>query len=156
MKGKMKETVRKWWVLAIVATLALSLTSCGMKRTSLMSGGGVGCDGDLGYFTIATYPLGGKKYEVRITALEVNDPGDIVDIALAIDQPADWDVLTKDPVALYPGKVFRYEIFDTDLDYFDTVMITSARQNGEIYPLGNSEKANACYLPVPGESDQGY
>lgn len=156
MKGKMKETVRKWWVLVVVATLALSLTSCGMKRSSLMSGaGGVACNGDLGYFSVATFPIGNNEYELRITALEINDPGDIVDVALVYPDPYDYKVLVPE-TSLQPGKVLRLRISDVDLESYEYVSLTSATP-GQIYAGANKEKANDCYLPFPGESDNwGY
>lgn len=63
MKGKIKETVNKWWVLVVVAALALSLTSCGKRRTTLM-GGGLSCTGELGEFTVAIEPSGNGLYSL--------------------------------------------------------------------------------------------
>jgi len=69
MKGKFAETIKKWWMIVLVATLALSLTSCGRKRTRLLSGA-IQCAGELGDFDVALYPAGNNQFEVVVLPYE--------------------------------------------------------------------------------------
>ena len=38
MKGKLINMMRRWWLMALVSTLALSLTSCAKRRNFNLSG----------------------------------------------------------------------------------------------------------------------
>lgn len=148
MKGKLVNTVKRWWVLVLVATLALSLTSCGKKRSSWLMNGQLGaeCEGSMGYFSIATYPYSRGLYEVRIYTLEA-ESGDVVSVTLADSQSGNYKNLLND-VVLEPGQeISAGFITQTELDQYDTVSITPAYSG--IWADQIADKDAICDLPYP-------
>jgi len=89
MKGKIVQMMHKWWTVALVLTLALSLTSCSSKKRRLLTGGqgfGFGyCDGTLGSFDVYVIPSVGNPglYAVSIIPVQPAQPGDIIRVAVA-------------------------------------------------------------------------
>jgi len=144
MKGKLKDSVKKWWVLVLVATLALSLTSCGKKRNRLMSGA-IDCSGPLGNNT---------QDSVFYVLLEPQNNGQygiwVLPEAVYVDEV--YFSLTNGPqdIPLGPFSFNREDIYD------------------EFYPIGSVSKSTLdqgfidlaiddlstntgilCELPVP-------
>lgn len=149
MKGKIKETVNRWWVLALVATLALSLTSCGMKRSSYLTSGGAECDGNesgkpsMGYFSVSTAPYG-NDIAIYITVLEPAVPGDQVSVVLLGDGTV--RELSGVHTLAAGSRFFAGTITQEEWQTFDTVSIEDAL-NGILWKDSNPEKITECALP---------
>ncbi|NBX93530.1 MAG: hypothetical protein EB078_05770 [Proteobacteria bacterium] len=147
MKGKLADTVRKWWVLALVATLALSLTSCGRKKSGfLMNGQGAECEGSMGYFSVATYPYQQGLFEVRVYTWEA-EPGDVVSVTIADSRTGNYKNLLND-IVLQPGQeISAGFITQTELEQYDTLSITPAYSG--IWADQVADKDAVCDLPYP-------
>src|SRR5687767_11578121 len=82
MTGRFVAWMKRWWVLALVFTLALSLTSCSSKKKNLQSGYGFGyCDGTIGSFDVYVLNSGKGTYELSLIPVQVN-AGDLVVVTL--------------------------------------------------------------------------
>lgn len=149
MKGKIRDTVNKWWVLVLVATLALSLTSCGKKRSSwLMSGSDVECDGELGYFGVSVVPIGKGLYEVRLVVFE-SDPNYPVTIAVADSYSQAHRVLASDLTLQNDTQYGGWTITQSELDSYDTISITPYTGNGSWRNQQVGNLYTECDLPYP-------
>ncbi|MFM8270472.1 MAG: hypothetical protein ACKN9V_09820 [Pseudomonadota bacterium] len=149
MKGKIRDTVNKWWVLVLVATLALSLTSCGKKSSSwLTSGNGSECDGELGYFGVSVVPVGRGTFEVRLVVFE-SDPNYPVTIAIADSNSQAHKVLASD-LTLQPDTEYVLgSISQSELDSYDTFSVTPYSGNGSWRNQQVGNLFTECDLPYP-------
>ena len=149
MKGKLAETVKKWWMIVLVATLALSLTSCGRRRTNLLSGG-IQCAGDLGDFDVALYPAGNNQFEVVIVPYEAYAD----EISFSVGQ-YDGTERTLSTLTFNNAESQEYSVgFMTMAEVysgFDTLWLDGYFSNGQ--PAGQLD----CMLPLPnGAGSSGY
>lgn len=150
MKGKIRDTVSKWWVLVLVATLALSLTSCGMKRSSwLNSGNGQDCEGNdlgkpsMGYFGWSVSPYGNNTLALYINVYEPAIPGDHVSVALlgngtVIDLGGDHILVAGD-------QFFAGIVMESQWQTIDTISIEDAHP-GSFWETENPAKVTECIL----------
>jgi hypothetical protein len=147
MKGMIRNTVNKWWVLVLVATLALSLTSCGKKRSSwLTSGGGYECDGSMGYFGVSTVPYGNQGlYQVRLVVFQPDQEGDIVSVTLTDSYSGAYRNLINGLVIQSNKEVMVGVITEDELASYDTLSITPAFDG--VWANQVADKYNDCELP---------
>lgn len=117
MLGRKMLSLKKWWMLALVVTLALSLTSCSKKprNNGLYSGSEIDCAGDDWSFYVALQAQGNYYYLV-IEPYSLNQEGDFSQIAIAQGTfgvtAIDIDVL-KTYTGMYSGR----QIVVGPLDY---------------------------------------
>ncbi|MFM8316208.1 MAG: hypothetical protein ACKOA8_18165, partial [Deltaproteobacteria bacterium] len=104
MKGKLLNGVRKWWLMALVCTLALSLTSCAKRRLYNLSGayGFTQCDGNgwsFDVYSVRSQTQAGAV-ELIIMPVSINTPGDIASVTIANQQQGYKQLVSQ--VVLYP------------------------------------------------------
>jgi len=146
--GRIVFIVKKWWVLALVVTLALSLTSCSKKRGDLQGDFGFGyCDGTLGSFDVYVIPESPGTYELVIIPFQVT-PGDIVTIAIVNSATIAFNVVVPE-TAINPETEISTRITEADLANFDVLAIRPATA-GQSFIDGNPAADAVCALPLPG------
>lgn len=158
MKGRLLVMVKKWWVLVLVMTLAMSLTSCGRKKNTnlLGSNGWTWCSGDMGDFFVITEVAAGRAgfYDVWVEVDAAAADGDLVSIA--ITQGGYYPQVKQSNVTVYSGaQIYLGQITENDLYSFDTVEIKGVPQNsgGVAYPYQQSAMTE-CDLPFIGDSGE--
>jgi len=121
MKGRIVEVVKRWWVMALVVTLALSLTSCSRKRQPMTPAFiDTQCNGSLGDFDIYVVPsrLGPGRYDIQIMPIAVDDPGDVIQIAVSNGQGFKLlvpQVAVYDEEQIYAGTLMENELLTYDM-----------------------------------------
>jgi len=145
--------MKKWWLIALVITLALSLTSCGKRKPVQPQGSDYGleyCDGDLGSFDIYVFPSSSPGlYEVSIIPVSVADPGLVARVNIA-NQSRDYRELVHEVVLEPEHEIAGILLTDSDLQTYNIIAITQFEEGGVSFLNGSGEGANFCYLPMPG------
>lgn len=146
--------MKKWWVLALLCTLALSLTSCSKKKNDLLGGNNnfqvVAVDGNLGNFDAYLIPTANQGlYELVIMPVAVQ-PGDIVSIAIANNSSAAYRVVVPQAVVNPDQEIFAGNITDGDLANFDLIAIVPF--SNSCFLCGTTGLSATGELPLPGSS----
>ncbi len=146
MKGKILRIVKKWWALALVLTLALSLTSCS-KRRSRYDFAAFTCDGTLGSFDTYVIPNSAGKYDLVVIPYQLAVSQPIIQVGLVNSQNNTFKVLEYQVVA-QPNAEISKEITYSDLVNFDYLAIRPA--NGGAFSDWSNVAADAvCVLQMP-------
>ena len=149
MKGKIRETVNRWWVLALVATLALSLTSCGKKRSSWLTSGGLECQGTMGDFAVSTLAYGNQGlYQVRLVVFQPDQEFDEVSVTLVNSDTGAYRTLINGLALQSNQEMVVGLITQSELDNYDTLSVTPAFSSGT-WAQQVADKATDCDLPYP-------
>lgn len=147
--------MKRWWIVALVFTLALSLTSCSRKKTQLgpNSGYGLGyCDGTLGSFDVYVYETSSPGlYQVSIIPVSLDAPGDIVSITVA-NQGLAYKELQTQVVLFQDREILAGTLTDTELENYELLAITPY-QPGVSFLEATPEKDAVCTLPLPGDNN---
>jgi hypothetical protein len=146
--------MKRWWMVALVFTLALSLTSCSRKSLIPQSGYGLGyCDGTLGSFDVYVYPTASSGvYQVSVIPVSLDAPGDIVSITVA-NQSLQYRELQTQVVLNNDMEILAGTLTDTELEAYDIIAITPY-QPGVTFLEATPEKDAVCRLPLPGDEGQ--
>ena len=157
MMGRFKIVVKRWWVLALVLTLALSLTSCG-KRRQVASNGNYGyseCSGTIGAFDIYSFPNGDGTYDLSIIPFELDAEGDVASIYLSDESFVRYRTGLSEVVLQLDDEITINRISEADLERGVLAIIPWDPQ-GEVLPNRQVEKDATCYIPYPGDDGSGY
>ena len=142
---------KRWWLLAVVFTLALSLTSC--ARKNVVVGGNYGfcrCDDPaMGAFDLWILPSKNASgmYEISIIPFQVNN-GDIVKITVA-NQSLSYKEMVSQVVLMTSQEVFGGYLTAADIQNYNILAITPYSQ--ATFLDQNPTKAVFCQMPQPGE-----
>jgi hypothetical protein len=152
MMGRVVLMMKRWWMVALVFTLALSLTSCSRKALAPQTGYGLGyCDGTLGSFDVYVYQTSTAGiYQVSVIPVSLDQPGDIVSITVANASLA-YKVLQNQVVLFNDNEILAGTLTDTELELYDQLAITPYDSSGATWLEQAPEKDAVCYLPLPGE-----
>ncbi len=154
--GRIVVMMKRWWVLALVFTLALSLTSCTKKKSNLFgSDYGFGyCDGTMGNFDVYVIPSASNSglFEVSIIPVQVAQEGDIVKVNV-LNQGLPYKELVSQVVLQTDQEIFAGFLTEQEINTYDTIAITPYDPNQALqtdFPYQNNEKDAICSLPMPG------
>ena len=152
IEGESAVMIKKWWVLALVVTLALSLTSCGKKKKQTTGNYGVSeCAGTIGDFDVYTMPSSGKAgyYDVIVLTYQIAQPGDIATITIADSVGLGYKTLASQVVLQDEDEIFAGTISEAELQKYDTISITPFTTQTN-FAEQNSEADATCELPLIG------
>lgn len=148
--------MKRWWVLALVFTLALSLTSCSKKKTNLQgSDYGFGyCDGTMGNFDVYVIPSTSNPglYEVSIIPIQVASEGQVIKVNV-LNQGLPYKELVSKVTLITESEIFAGFLTESELNNYDTLAITPYDPNQELqadFTQQNNETDAICSLPLPG------
>ena len=154
MMGKFVVMMKRWWVLALVFTLALSLTSCSKRKSNLQAADyGFGyCDGSIGSFDVYVIPSKGSPglYELSIIPVSVN-AGDIAKIVV-LNQSLSYKPMLNQVVLQNEQEIFAGHLTESEVSSYDTLAIIPWDPSQEnVTPIEqNNDKDALCALPLPG------
>ncbi len=147
---------KRWWLIALVFTLALSLTSCSKRLPQDLQSGpvyGFGyCDGSMGAFDVYVIPsqTDSSTYQLAIIPVSLDQPGDIVRIDLANSSPSYKSEVSE--LVLQPNQEINAGyLTDSDLQSYNILSITPYDGSGATYLEQAGEKDAICNLPLPGD-----
>src|SRR5262245_28540127 len=127
--GRTVRMMKRWWVLAVLVTLALSLTSCSKKLPS--GGGGLNygyqfCQGSMCTFDVYVIPSAADPslFEVSIIPVSLDAAGDIVSIHVANQASLSYKILTPEVVLNEGEEIAVGNLTANDLDVFNVIAIT--------------------------------
>jgi hypothetical protein len=154
MKGKLKSLMRKWWLMALVSTLALSLTSCAKRKNYNLSGyyGFTQCDGANWSFDVYLFRSQSQNgaYDLVIMPVQIDTPGDIASITIANQQQAYKQLVSQ--VVLNPEQeISAGMITYADLTNYPILAITAFDPTTS-FVSQNSAKSAFCEIPMPGDN----
>ncbi len=150
----MLKRMKRWWMVALVFTLALSLTSCSRKSLAPQSGRGEGfCQGSIGTFAIYVWETRTPGiYQVSIIPKTLDDASDIVSITVA-KQNLQYRELQSQVVLNIDNEIFVGTLTDSELENYEMLAITPF-QPGVTFLQATPEKDALCRLPLPGDVAQ--
>ena len=153
--GRIVVMMKRWWVLALVFTLALSLTSCSKRKKQLQTADyGFGyCDGTIGSFDIYVIPSKSSPgmYELSIIPVQLDAPGDIAKITIA-SQNLSYKEVVPQVVLQNEQEIFAGNITESDLQNYEILAITPW-EAGVTFLEQETDKDALCSLPLPGTGD---
>jgi len=154
--GRFVVMMKRWWVLALVFTLALSLTSCSKKKTNLQgSDYGFGyCDGTMGSFDVYVIPSSTSSglYELSIIPIQVASEGSVAKIHV-LNQGLPYKQMVSSVTLITESEIFAGFLTEAELENYDTLAITPYDPNQELQnDFTQQENATdaICSLPLPG------
>lgn len=144
--------IKRWWIVALVFTLALSLTSCAKRKKEPFIGDGLSsCEGNLGSFYIAVRPQGvSGLYQILVEPVGLDEPGDIAQITL-VNGDNSYKPLLKEVVLVPNQVIYAGTVSEDDLDSYNYVDISLIDDTGAGYLDQAPEKVSTCDLPGVGE-----
>ena len=154
--GRFVLMMKRWWLIVLVFTLALSLTSCSRKRTGDLlqqaDFGCIPCNGTIGSFDVYVIRSlqDSTTYTLSIIPIQLDQPGDIGKMTIANRNPSYKEVVHE--VVLNPNEeIFAGTLTEADLENFDILAITPFDESGVSFLQQQSEKDALCTLPLPGD-----
>jgi hypothetical protein len=151
--------MKRWWMIALVFTAALSLTSCAKRKVNLQdySYGYGQCDtsqggyplGQFDVYTIRSASYGGL-YELSIIPVVLDLPGDVVMITIANSSLAYKDLVNQVTV-MQDSEINAGILTEGDLNTYDVLSIGTPPQPTVPFPDRNFDKDVLCYVPLPGD-----
>ncbi|NBY19330.1 hypothetical protein EBQ74_03600 [bacterium] len=155
MKGKLINLMRKWWLMALVCTLALSLTSCAKRRNFNLSGayGFTQCDGanwSFDVYTIRSQSQPGT-FELLIMPVTIDTPGDIASVTIA-NQQNGYRQLVSQVVLYAEQEIYAGVLTSADLNNYPILAITNFDPSTNFINQ-NAQKASFCEIPLPGDGN---
>lgn len=154
MKGIVVSFMKKWWVIAVVFALSLSLTSCARRRpTGLYSGYGINyCDGTMGQIDVytSTVETQADTYKIILMPVALATPGDIVSVTVVNQSTLAYKTLLPQVVLNVDQQVNAGYLSGAELNQYDLIAITTFTP-GMNFLEATPEKDAICGLPFPGD-----
>jgi len=148
---KRKTTMKKWWMIAMVFALALSLTSCSRRGASANYGINY-CDGTMGEFDIYTAAVAGQAgtYKVVVIPVSLSAAGDVVSITVVNQSSLAYKEMVQQVVVYVDQEITAGFLTEAELQTYDLIAITSYTP-GTDFLSANPEKDAICGLPLLGD-----
>lgn len=151
--------MKRWWLIALVFTLALSLTSCAKRNADLQSGPNYGfgyCDGTLGSFDIYVIPSPSdpNMFQLAIMPVSLTDPGDIVQVVMANQSPS-YQIVDTEAVLQPNQELDAGYISATDLSNYNILSIVPFDGTGQTFLQQSPNEDVTCSLPSPSDNSSG-
>lgn len=146
--------VKKFWILAVVLTLALSLTSCSSGNYSGSGGyASLMCSGPLDSFEVELDPNADGSYELVLTPTSLSKEGVIAEVALLGDSVQQEDLV--DPyITLSTGLPINIPLTLNDVMNYSNVAVAHYDINNPNTPFVNLPAGAVCTIPAPGDGVQ--
>lgn len=166
MKGKVITMMKKWWMIAAVLALALSLTSCSRRGTGQFSNYGINfCDysglegqggitmGSFDVYTIASTTQAGM-FQVVVIPISLTLPGDVATITVIDQATMLYKTLLPEVALTANQEISAGFLTQAELNKYDLISITSYVP-GVDFLQANPEKDTICGLPLVGDGVNG-
>jgi hypothetical protein len=148
--GRLFFMMKRWWLIAIVFTLALSLTSCANKPGNGTNFGYVACDSEvLGQFDVYTIASGssGGQYSVVVVPYQVFTQG--VSYTIGLENIYTGFPALSDITPVQDQEILVRELTAAELQNYTHIRI-GPYQASIPYLQGAPDNDLVCELPLPG------
>lgn len=143
--------IKKFWILAVVFTLALSLTSCSSGKGNYSGGNsGLDCSGPKDSFYVEIVQGSGSAYDLVLTPTQVSTEGVLAQIALLGDTVNQLQV-KENMVTLYTGLPIHISVTLDDLQNFRSIGVGHMNLNQPNQAFTQMAAGAICQLPLPGD-----
>jgi hypothetical protein len=154
---KMGRTVvammKRWWMVAVVFTLALSLTSCSSGNSDYSGGAAAyDCTGPKDSFLVELYPGVGGAYDLVMTPTGLSTEGVIAQIAL-MGSTINQLQIKVNQTTLYTGLPVHISVTMDDLLNFSNVGVAHVNANNTTLLFPQMTAGAICELPLPGDGN---
>lgn len=164
MKGnrRLVSVMKKWWMIAVVFALAMSLTSCSRRKPDglLSTYGLANCYQPLGsyllgQFDVWTFPVSGQAqtYKVVVIPYALDAEGDVVSINVVNSSSLQYKTLVSEAVVYVDQEIVAGYLSEAELNSYDRIVISSA-DPAKDFLNANPEKDVSCTLPMVGDDIQ--
>lgn len=152
MKGRMVSFMKKWWMIAVVFALALSLTSCARRPGSLVNYGLNYCDGTMGQIDVYTVAVQGQPgtYKIILIPVALDQQGDVVSVTVVNQTTLSYKQIVEQVVLYNDQQVNAGYISEDELNTYDLIAITTFTP-GVDFLAANPAKDAICGLPLIGD-----
>jgi hypothetical protein len=145
--------MRKLWLMALVLTLALSLTSCAKRKAFNLSAayGYSQCDGNNWSFDVYVFRSQAQTgaYDLVIMPVSIDTQGDIASVTIGNSQLGYKQLINQ--VVLNDGQEINAGVLSSaDLNNYPILAITAFDATTN-FVSSSPGKASYCYLPAPGD-----
>ncbi len=151
--GRVVTMKKKWWMLAVVFALALSLTSCSRRGSGQFSNYGVNyCDGTLGQIDVYTVASGSQAgtFQVVLIPISLTAPGDVVTVTAVNQGTLAYKTLLQEVALNVNQEITAGYLTESELQNYDMIAITSYI-GGVDFLSANPAKDAICGLPLVGD-----
>jgi len=155
VKGKLVLVMKKWWMIAAVFALALSLTSCSRRSSGSFANYGLSfCDGTMGQIDVYTVLVPGQPGNNKVVVIPaaLSAPGDIVTITVASQATKLYKTLLAEVALEVDQQVVAGYLTDAELQQYDIIAITTYTP-GVDFLSSNPAKDAICSLPLLGDGN---
>lgn len=153
MNARLVNVMKKWWMIALVFALALSLTSCAKRKETQNSQGFGYCDGTMGQIDVYVKVRSGdpNRFDLILVPYQLSAAGDIAAVTVVEKGTMQYkEMLTQ--VVLNPNaQILAGTLSKAELDQYDVLAITSYTP-GVNFLQANPAKSAVCTLPYPGDN----
>ncbi len=157
MNGSRLSAMKKWWMMAVVFALALSLTSCSSRsRQNFTYGINRECAGTMGEIDIYTIPVQGQigYYKIVIVPATLSAPGDVATITVVDQASLAYQELKRQVVLNVDQEITAGVLSEAELATYDLIAITSFVASPDSFLTANPEKDAICWIPRIGDGVQ--
>ena len=156
MKGKLVSMMKRWWLVAFVFALALTLTSCSRKKTTnLQQAAALPCQGSIGDFDVWVVRSSAQAgmYQLIVIPVALSQPGDIASITIASSSSGEFRQVVNQVVLNNQSEVQAGNLTEYDLNLYDKLAITLYDGVND-FTNTSSEVDAVCDIPYPDGSNQ--
>lgn len=142
---------RKWWIIAAIFALALSLTSC--SRRGFMNYGENLCNGTMGQiwvYTVST-PNHAGTYQIIVEPYSLAAPGDVATVTAVNRSTLAYKTILQEVVLNNGQQVTTGFLNQSELMNYDLIAITSYVPAGVDFLAANPAKDTICARPLVGD-----
>lgn len=148
MPGRLMFMMKKWWLIAVVFTLALSLTSCSSRSNYADQNFGYAeCNsGTLGYFDVYTIANSNSTFNVVVVPYQVFTQG--VSYTFGLENSYTGYPAAQDVTPVQDQEILVATITAAQLQNYTWIRI-GPYQAGVPYLSSSADNDVVCELPLP-------
>jgi len=149
MRRILSSSIKKWWIVAVVVSLAVVLTSCSNKKDTTPAYAYAECQGTMGVFDVYVIPskTQGGMYEISVIPYSLSGNGPLIDITVA-NRSLTYKGMVSQVVAQPDVEIFAGYLTEQELLTYDILAITPYAA-GVAFVDVQADKDAICDLPLP-------
>lgn len=149
MMGRLMFMMKRWWLIAVVFTLALSLTSCSSRSNyDGLNYGYSECNGAVGEFDIYTIANGGTSSSFNVVVVPYQVYAQGVSLTFGLENSYTGFPALQDVTPVRDQEILVKTLTTAELQNYTNVRI-GPYQAGTPYLSSSADNDILCELPLP-------